>query len=145
FIHKYRVSILFPFIFAVASFALTIVVVLGGQQDGSLEGHYLIAINTTRIGQNIIRLNRTNLPSTGRPSDTLNNFLNLFEPLFGNLTDATNQGVNAAVSNLTQSALKTAGINETYFVYLQKICSVSRDKKTNALIRTCEDWDALTN
>lgn len=41
---KYRFSAVFPIVSSIASFTLTILVVLAGREDGLLGGQYLIAV-----------------------------------------------------------------------------------------------------
>ena len=44
---KYRFSGVFPLISSLAAFVLSLVVVLGGQNEGSFGGQYLVAVSWT--------------------------------------------------------------------------------------------------
>lgn len=46
---KYRFSAVFPIVFGMASFALTLLLVLAEQNFGILGGHYLVAVRTPSV------------------------------------------------------------------------------------------------
>jgi hypothetical protein len=66
---KYRFSAVFPLVFVLASFVLSLVVVLAGRDKGIFDGQYLLAVSHERIDQ-ICRL-LTGSSSTHRELDRM--------------------------------------------------------------------------
>ncbi|OAL47180.1 hypothetical protein IQ07DRAFT_483449, partial [Pyrenochaeta sp. DS3sAY3a] len=70
-IKKYRFSAIVPFLFVVASFVLSLVILLAGKDKGTFEGVYLVSLNTSRLGQDIIKFEQASSTSTSTsPSAT---------------------------------------------------------------------------
>ncbi|XPS77818.1 hypothetical protein M3J09_009845 [Ascochyta lentis] len=149
---KYRFSGAFPLVLSLATFVLTLVVVLGGQNVGTFEGQYMLALNTSRVGQDVIAFDRASATSTtpsatsstpSRPANPTNSFStsNLLDPtnpdglleglgdmlgnLSGNLTDAVNDGLGDVINGVVEGVVSQIGVKDFYYVYLQKICSGS--------------------
>lgn len=52
----YRLSAVLPFLFAVVSFALTLVFVLAGRKPGELEGQFLVSVSSLQCHFQILEI-----------------------------------------------------------------------------------------
>ncbi|KAH6639426.1 hypothetical protein C7974DRAFT_131122 [Boeremia exigua] len=147
---KYRFSGVFPLVLSLVAFVLTLVVVLAGRDVGVLEGQYLVVINASHVGQNIITFERatttqaapaatssttpspldalnpfsTNSPlNPANPANPLNGLGDMLGDLSGNLTDAVNDGLGDVVNGVVEGVVSQMGVKDFYYVYLQQICS----------------------
>ncbi|KAL1655266.1 sphingolipid delta-4 desaturase [Didymella pomorum] len=151
---KYRFSGVFPLVLSLATFVLSLVVVLGGQNKGTFGGQYLVALNTSRLGQDVITFEKASATSTARsasasastaanpldvlnplstnspfnpenPNNPLNGLGNSLGDIASNLTDVVNDGLGDAVNGVVAGVVNQTGIKDFYFVFVQRICSGS--------------------
>ncbi|KUJ08282.1 uncharacterized protein LY89DRAFT_765093 [Mollisia scopiformis] len=61
---RLRPTALVPAIIAMAAFALTLVLVLAGRQPNQMSQYYLLSMNTSHLGDNIIQFNPTTAVAT---------------------------------------------------------------------------------
>ncbi|KAF2662252.1 hypothetical protein K491DRAFT_773370 [Lophiostoma macrostomum CBS 122681] len=123
-LHKYRVSAICPLAFAAASFALTFVLLVAGHRPGSLETQYLVALNTSNVGKNVIRFEpaNTTTASPNDPNNLLNNLTDTFDSLFENLTSSVDESFQSGLNEVVTTIVEGAGIRDQYFLYIQNVC-----------------------
>ncbi|KZM25238.1 uncharacterized protein EKO05_0007434 [Ascochyta rabiei] len=149
---KYRFSGVFSLILSLTTFVLTLVVVLAGRNVGTFEGQYIIALNTSRVGQDVVTFERasaTSTPLSGTSStssrlpnptksvltsppsiptnsdNSLEGIGDILGNLSGSLTDIINDGLGDVINGVVGGIIKQTGVRDFYYVYLQKICSGS--------------------
>ncbi|KAF3032588.1 hypothetical protein E8E12_001856 [Didymella heteroderae] len=137
---KYRFSGMIPLILSLAAFVLSLVVVLAGQNEGTFGGQYLVALNTSRLGQDIIVFEKASATSTApsasastisaplnpaNPDNPLNGLGDSLGDLASNLTDIVNDGLGDAINDVVKGVVDRTGVRDLYYVYIQKICSGS--------------------
>lgn len=59
------------------------------------------------------------------PNNPLNQMGNMLSDLSSNLTDAVNDGLGDAINGITEQVVDQAGVENFYYLYLQKICSAA--------------------
>ncbi|KAF2108248.1 hypothetical protein BDV96DRAFT_605924 [Lophiotrema nucula] len=165
---QYRFSAVIPFAFAVIAFALTMVLVVSGRKPGELQNGYMVAINSSNVGANIIRfeqatstsaspsatsssastnpldpLNPFSTSSPLNPSNPLSNLSSILDPLVGNLTDTINNGAEDAVNEIVTTLISSAGVKDFYYLYLETICegSASSSGSDGVILEDCSSYD----
>ncbi|KAF3052466.1 hypothetical protein E8E11_010124 [Didymella keratinophila] len=160
---KYRFSGVFPLILSLATFVLSLVVVLGGQNEGTFGGQYLITLNTSRLGQDVITFEKASVtstaPSTPASASTTENPLDLLNPLSinsplnpadtdnplnglsnslgdiaSNLTIVVNDGLGDAVNGVVAGVVNQTGIKNFYYVSVQSITALSESVRSSIVI-----------
>ncbi|PVI00612.1 hypothetical protein DM02DRAFT_526553 [Periconia macrospinosa] len=123
----------------------------GGNQGGMWMDEWVLKVNTSRVGQDIIRFERASSSSSSptssasptrttapsNPLDPLNPFStasplnpdNMFngltgsiQPILGNLTDMVNEGMGDVINGMTQGIIDQTGIKDFYYLYADSIC-----------------------
>ncbi|KAK7192086.1 hypothetical protein PSPO01_01658 [Paraphaeosphaeria sporulosa] len=145
-----RVSALLTLALAVVSFVLTLLVVLAGKRPGSLEDKYMLKLNASHIGEDIIRFERASSTASAAPAATTTsssdplNLLNPFspssplspsntdnplnqlndslEPIIGNLTNSINDVLGDAVNEVIEGLVDLAGLSDFYYLYTSTVC-----------------------
>ncbi|KAF2185484.1 hypothetical protein K469DRAFT_665086 [Zopfia rhizophila CBS 207.26] len=155
---KFRFSAIIPFACAVVSFALTLVLLSAGSKPGQLDDQYMVSLNTSKVGQNIIRFEpatstsaspTSTSTSPSNPLDPLNPFstsnplnpnnpnnplsgLNdILDPVVGNLTDAIDGGLQDSVNTIISALVDTVGVRDFYHLFLMKVCEGDATNSTN--------------
>ncbi|KAF2471763.1 uncharacterized protein BDR25DRAFT_193278, partial [Lindgomyces ingoldianus] len=164
-----RISAILPFAFAVVSFSLTLVLLIAGSKPGYLDEDFIISINASKVGQDIIRLEQatpTSTPPTSTASSTANplDFLNplstsnplnpdnpnnplsgLLGPITGNITDALNEGIEDSLNTIVGALVDAAGVRDFYHLFLESICegdaTNSTDGESEVKIDQCSGYD----
>ncbi|KAN0104969.1 hypothetical protein V8E51_010714 [Hyaloscypha variabilis] len=88
-----RLTAVFPFAFSSAAFILTLLAVLSGTQPSTFEDGDMVTLNTSKVGQNIIKFT----PATNTPKR--NSILDLF-----GLDPSATQSASAAAATSTTAA-----------------------------------------
>ncbi|KAH7125425.1 hypothetical protein B0J11DRAFT_579971 [Dendryphion nanum] len=159
--HRFRFSAVFAFVSAIVAFSLKLVLLLAGQEPGTLEGDYIFAINASRLGQDIIRFERATatsaapsaISSTTRPSNPLdplnplstsnplnpsnpnNPFNQLTDSIIGNITDTINSGTQNAINQVVAALVNRAGVQPQYLLFVENIC------EGNTTVEKCSSYD----
>ncbi|PSN68539.1 hypothetical protein BS50DRAFT_490427 [Corynespora cassiicola Philippines] len=143
--HKYRFSAIFPFACSVISLALLIVLLVSGNKPGNLAQQYMVAINASRVGQDIIRVEpasststsaaptATSSSSSSNPLDGLNplstssplnpnNAGNPLDGVLGGAADSAGDGIGNLVNGFVENMVKDAGLKDYYYLYLNTMC-----------------------
>ncbi|KAH7357663.1 hypothetical protein BKA66DRAFT_574300 [Pyrenochaeta sp. MPI-SDFR-AT-0127] len=143
---KYRFSAVFPFVVGVASFVLTLVVVLAGTGNRIFEEHYLIALNTSRAGRDMIQFE----PAPGESTFPSSGLGGILGPLTSNLTDAVNGGLDSLIHAVMDGVVDEIGMPDFYLFYLRAICKGSVSKGTDGetegiVVEGCESWSEVSD
>ncbi|KAF3007740.1 hypothetical protein E8E13_009930 [Curvularia kusanoi] len=158
---KYRFSGVFPFIFSLGAFILPLLVVLADHRINAVQGQYLIAINTSAVGKNIITFERADATTTDSPSNTdsssstlhptstsdpLRELSDTLDNLSGNLTAAINAGLGRATNDAIQSFSDQIVKQDHFFVYLQKLCfsnhiALDGSNGSEGQAISCHSWE----
>ncbi|KAI9172571.1 hypothetical protein HJFPF1_02077 [Paramyrothecium foliicola] len=129
-----RISLVIPIVFSAVSIGLGIALLAAGDTSGG--GFYLMALNMSRIGQDVVQLNTVNdtaggsgssgpgssIPDIMNPGGIFDGLGNAFDNAIDNITTGINEGVMDLQGELIGSLTKTLGIKDVYVLYLSKIC-----------------------
>ncbi|KAK6842590.1 integral membrane protein [Apiospora arundinis] len=88
------------------------------------SGYYLISLNTSELGTNLVEIKTANTSSSTAGS-ILGGITGLIPGLDGavnNLTSDVNNGLQDIVNELIKEATDSIGLEDEYVVYLQNIC-----------------------
>lgn len=123
---KYRFSAVFPIVFAIAGFILTLVLVVAGKDAYTFGGQYLVAVSYHGIGSGFV---------CSQPQ--------LEIPASAQAPAAQNAISSESPTGTTQT--ETASI---YYLYLQKVCSGSAshgaEGTSGIMIERCESYSTAT-
>ncbi|KAK7923060.1 hypothetical protein PG985_007131 [Apiospora marii] len=121
---RLRLSAVIPIVCSMVSFALLIVLVTAGTKPGRNSGYYLLSLNTSEVGTNLVEIKTANTSSTTTGS-IIGGITGLIPGLDGavnNLTSEVNQGLQGIVNDLVKEATESLGLKDEYIIYLQNIC-----------------------
>ncbi|KAK8114097.1 hypothetical protein PG999_006166 [Apiospora kogelbergensis] len=130
---RLRLSAIIPVICSTVAFALLIVLVTAGTKPGRNSGYYLLSLNTSAVGTNLVEIKTAN-SSTTTTGSILGDITGLIPGLDGavnNLTSDVNDGLQDIVNALIKEATDSLGLEDEYVIYLQNICKGNRADPNN--------------
>ncbi|KZL80132.1 sur7 protein [Colletotrichum incanum] len=155
-----RLSAIIPIIASAVAVALSIVLLAAGTNTGNAGDNYWLSLNTSKIGQNIIRIeaaSNTNgngngngggglIPGIpGDPTGITQGIGNALGGLLGNLTNAIGDGVQDVQGQLVGNLTQLLGVKDNYRLYLTKMCEATYADDSNpnskVTINNCESYD----
>ncbi|GJC87437.1 hypothetical protein ColLi_10275 [Colletotrichum liriopes] len=153
-----RLSAIIPIIASAVAVALSIVLLAAGTNTSNAGDNYWLSLNTSKIGQNIIKIeaaNNTNgngngggglIPGIpGDPTGITQGIGNALGGLLGNLTNAIGDGVQDVQGQLIGNLTQLLGVKDNYRLYLTKMCEATYADDSNphskVTINNCESYD----
>ncbi|OLN87615.1 hypothetical protein CCHL11_05647 [Colletotrichum chlorophyti] len=157
-----RLSAIIPIIAAAVAVALSIVLLTSGTNTTSNTSYYWLSLNTSKVGQDIIRVqaaNNTNgngngggggslipgLPAPNDPTGITNSLENILGGLLGNVTNQIGNGIDDIQGRLIGNLTQLLGVKDNYRLYLSKMCEAEyaneNDPHTQARILSCSSYD----
>ncbi|ORX95924.1 hypothetical protein BCR34DRAFT_619799 [Clohesyomyces aquaticus] len=163
-----RITALCPLAFAVVSFAFSLVLLLAGSRPGYLNDDFMIALNSSKLGQNIIRFEpatstaaassatSAKATSSSSPFDFLNplstasplnpnNPNNPLEPILGplidNATGAIDGGLQNGMNAIVEAVVQGAGVRDFYNLYIESICEGDTTGTNGIHLTDCSSYD----
>ncbi|KAJ0104269.1 hypothetical protein J7T55_009433 [Diaporthe amygdali] len=125
-----RLTAAAPAIASIAATALGIALLASGSSTGTANNNYWIALNTSKIGQDLIQITPTDQSSSSSndPLGGLGGIINDIPGLSGildNLTNGVDQGLNDLSGTILGNLTEALGIKDTYRLYTTKMCQGS--------------------
>ncbi|KAI7779713.1 hypothetical protein LA080_000400 [Diaporthe eres] len=128
-----RITAAAPAIASIAATALGIVLLASGSSTGTANNTYWIALNTSKIGQDLIQITPTDQTSgsggsSNDPLGGLGGIINGIPGLNGildNLTNSVDQGLNDLSGTILGNLTEALGVKDTYRLYATKMCQGS--------------------
>ncbi|KAK8089976.1 hypothetical protein PG997_004937 [Apiospora hydei] len=146
---RLRLSAVIPIICSAVAFVLLIVLVTAGTKPGTNSGYYLLKLNTSEVGTNLVEIKTANTSSTTTGS-IIGGITGLIPGLDGavnNLTSEVNQGLQDIVNELIKAASDSLGLEDEYDIYLQNICKGNRvdpnNPNSNIKIDSCPGFKVV--
>ncbi|CCF32328.1 hypothetical protein CH063_00785 [Colletotrichum higginsianum] len=161
-----RLSAIIPIIASAVAVALSIVLLAAGTNTSNGGDNYWLSLNTSKIGQDIIRIqaaNNTNngngngngggslipglpgLPAPNDPTGITQGLGNVLGGLLGNLTNAIGDGVQDIQGQLVGNLTQLLGVKDNYRLYLTKMCEATyaddNNPNSKVTINNCESYD----
>ncbi|KAK8042147.1 sur7 protein [Apiospora rasikravindrae] len=130
---RLRLSAVVPIVCSAVAFVLLIILVTAGTRPGRNSGYYLLKLNTSEVGTNLVEIKTANTSSTTTGS-IIGGITGLIPGLDGavnNLTSEVNQGLQDIVNELITAATDSLGLEDEYDIYLQNICKGNRVDQNN--------------
>ncbi|KAF1960469.1 hypothetical protein CC80DRAFT_583175 [Byssothecium circinans] len=153
FMRNLRFSALLTFTAGLVVFVLGLLVILAGKRPGQLEGQFVLKLNTSRVGEDIIRFERASATTSATPTATTTQATNPLGPfgifpttsplnpqnpnnplngILNTLTDSINNGLGDAVNTLIEGLVDQTGVQDFYYIYLNNVCQASIANGTEA-------------
>ncbi|KKY38899.1 putative sur7 protein [Diaporthe ampelina] len=128
-----RVTAAAPAIASIAATALGIVLLASGSSTGTANNNYWIALNTSKIGQDLIQITPADQSSgsDGSSDDPLGDLEGIINGIPGldgildNLTNSVDQGLNDLSGTILGNLTEALGVKDTYRLYTTKMCQGS--------------------
>ncbi|KAF6834895.1 sur7 protein [Colletotrichum musicola] len=145
-----RISAIIPIIASAVAVALSIVLLAAGTNTSNGNNNYWMSLNTSKVGQQLIKIeaaNNTNggngngngngglpgipglptptLPGLPQPSDPTgitSGLTGILDGLLGNLTNQIGNGVQDIEGQLMGNLTQALGIKDSYNLFLTKMC-----------------------
>ncbi|KAG8156411.1 hypothetical protein KVR01_013752 [Diaporthe batatas] len=130
----FRITAAAPAIASIAATVLGIVLLVSGSSTGTANDNYWIALNTSKIGQDLIQITPTDQSTSGSgdssldPLPGLGGIINSIPGLNGildNLTNSVDQGLNDLSGTILGNLTEALGVKDTYRLYTTKMCQGS--------------------
>ncbi|KAF2642457.1 hypothetical protein P280DRAFT_505876 [Massarina eburnea CBS 473.64] len=163
---KFRFSAVLVFAAGVVVLVLGLLVILAGKNVGQLEGEFSLKLNTSRVGEDTIRVERASATTTATPTATTTKAKDQLDPLgifatssplspqnpsnplngaMNNLTDNINDGLGDAFNTVIEGLVDQTGIKDFYYLYLNHVCEGSTTNGTSANadgveVSKCQSW-----
>ncbi|KAH8898946.1 hypothetical protein GQ53DRAFT_878248 [Thozetella sp. PMI_491] len=131
-----------------AAVALSIALLVSGSNPSSGNSTYYMALNTSRVGQDLITVTPANL-NNPNPNDPLSGFLGGIDGLFGgllsNITGQIDKGIQDIEGEILGNLTKALGVKDTYVLYLTKLCEGTyqnaKDPNSPVTLTYCAAYD----
>ncbi|KAK1992566.1 hypothetical protein LX36DRAFT_290772 [Colletotrichum falcatum] len=156
-----RISAIIPIIASAVAVALSIVVLAAGTNTGSAGDNFWISLNTSKVGQNIIKVEAANNTNgggngggggggllngiPGDPTGITQGIGSSIGGLLGNLTNSIGNGVQDIQGQLVGNLTELIGIKDNYRLYLTKMCEATyaddSNPKSKVTVTNCESYD----
>ncbi|EFQ30425.1 hypothetical protein CGRA01v4_09968 [Colletotrichum graminicola] len=150
-----RISAIIPIIASAVAVALSVVMLAAGTQTGNAGDNFWLSMNTSKVGQDIIKVqaaNNTNggnggglIPGVNDPTGITQGIGNALGGLLGNLTNSIGDGVQDIQGQLVGNLTQLLGVKDNYRLYLTKICEATyaddNNPKSKVTIDNCETYD----
>ncbi|KAK8048675.1 hypothetical protein PG994_010405 [Apiospora phragmitis] len=123
-IGRLRFTAVIPFVCSTVAFVLLLILVTAGTKPGRGSGYYLLRLNTSEVGTNLVEIKNANTSGTTTGS-IIGGITGLIPGLDGavnNLTSEVNDGLQDIVNELIKEATDSIGLEDEYDIYLQNIC-----------------------
>ncbi|KAL1861408.1 hypothetical protein Daus18300_008939 [Diaporthe australafricana] len=128
-----RLTAAAPAIASIAATALGIVLLASGSSTSTANNTYWIALNTSKIGQDLIQITPADQTSgssgsSNDPLGALGGIINGIPGLDGildNLTNSVDQGLNDLSGTILGNLTEALGVKDTYRLYTTKMCQGS--------------------
>ncbi|POS75753.1 hypothetical protein DHEL01_v205842 [Diaporthe helianthi] len=125
-----RITAAAPAIASIAATALGIVLLASGSSTRTADDNYWIALNTSKIGQDLIQITPADQSSgtegtSNNPLGGLGGIINGIPGLDGildNLTNSVDQGLNDLSGTILGNLTEALGVQDTYRLYTTKMC-----------------------
>ncbi|GKT39826.1 uncharacterized protein ColSpa_00007 [Colletotrichum spaethianum] len=153
-----RLSAIIPIIASAVALALSIVLLAAGTSTGNAGNNYYLSLNTSKVGQNIIKIEAANNTNgngnggggllngiPGDPTGISQGIGNALGGLLGNLTNAIGDGVQDVQGQLIGNLTQILGVKDNYRLYLTKMCEATYADENNpnskVTVNNCESYD----
>lgn len=141
---RFRISAIVPVIFTTVAFALTIVIIVAGSNQGQVAGGYeVMSLNLSTLGQNVIKFSPAT--STGTSASTnpaqqgITSIGDFFGDILNNITAGIDGSINNAEAQLVNQLTDSLGIQDLYSFYLTQMCMGTSENGASA---GCTTYDA---
>lgn len=150
---RFRLMAILPIICSIVAFALVLVIVVAGSQQGQVGGGCdVMSLNMSTLGENVVKFTpATNTASAPTATSTaaksgieqgLSDVGDFFGSVFQNITAGIDGSLNAAEASIISGITDKLGVQESYTFYLMQMCSGSMADPTSA---GCTSYDSLAS
>ncbi|KAK2043094.1 hypothetical protein LZ31DRAFT_525042 [Colletotrichum somersetense] len=151
-----RISAVVPIIASAVAVALSIVMLAAGTQSSNADNNFWLSLNTSKVGENIIKIqaaNNTNgngnggglLPGLNDPTGITQGLGNALGGLLGNITNSIGDGVQDIQGQLIGNLTQLLGVKDNYRLYLTKMCEANyadeNNPKSKVTVTNCASYD----
>ncbi|KAK2031645.1 hypothetical protein LX32DRAFT_613290 [Colletotrichum zoysiae] len=155
-----RISAVVPIIASAVAVALSIVMLAAGTQSSNADNNYWLSLNTSKVGENIIKIQATNntggngggnggggglIPGLTDPTGITQGIGNALGGVLGNITNSIGEGVQDIQGELVGNLTQLVGLKNNYRLYLTKMCEANyadeNDPKSKVTVTKCASYD----
>ncbi|KAM0465717.1 hypothetical protein ACHAPV_001774 [Trichoderma viride] len=116
-----RFLVLIPLILSLVAFVLTNLALFAGHQQGFMEDYAVIRLNTSELGQNIFK----NDKSSSKSGDDDDDDDSIFGKIKGKVHDLTDKGkdkLNDIAGDIIENIAEDLGISQWYSIHIMNAC-----------------------
>ncbi|KEF63482.1 uncharacterized protein A1O9_01460 [Exophiala aquamarina CBS 119918] len=133
------------FVLATTTVALTLLLVVAGTRPDIAPGYYIIALNTSTIGQSLIQVE----PAASDSGDPLGILDDLLGGALSEITESIGDGIGDVEAEIVSRVTDFFGVSDFYKVFLRNICqgnySDPAEPNTSVVNESCPSFRDSAN